>query len=240
MGGAVCASVNLRPYLSTTDQQVELVALVSLGAISHIASVYKSGQAWNMPALSMTTVLAAVPLVSLSILTLQEKRTGKKAIQTKREKAERLRTELKKKAMIDLALSQFGLSRVGRDVVDLEDSGHKKKRSLVQRVLASKQHVHWSPAQLLKGVPAFNSLSEEVLEKVAGDLRSEVFQKDQRILTKGEPGTRFFLIKSGTVGFSFVDPETAQPPVQVMKMRTAPEYFGEIALVGEGRLVAAT
>ena len=233
MGGAVCASVNLRPYLSTTDQQVELFALVSLGAISHIASVYKSGQAWNMPALSMTTVLAAVPLVSLSILTLQEKRTGKKAIQTKREKAERLRTELAKKAMIDLALSQFGLSRVGLDVVE-------KKRSLVQRVLASKQHVHWSPAQYLKGVPAFNSVSEEVLEKVAGDLRSEVFQKDQRILTKGEPGTRFFLIKSGTVGFSFVDPETAQPPVQVVKTRTSPEYFGEIALVGEGGRVAAT
>jgi hypothetical protein len=226
--------------LSDTDQQVELFALMSLGAISHIASVYKSSQEWDMPALSMTTVLAAVPLASVVILTLQEKRVATKAIQTKRDKADRLRTELRKKAMLELALSQFGLSRQQLDVVDLEDSGHKKKTSMVQRVLATKKHDNWSPAQHLKGVPAFHSLSEAVLEKVGSDLHSESYKKGERILTKGETGTRLFLIKSGTVGFSFVDPETAEPAVQVVKTRSSPEYFGEIALVGEKGIVTAT
>jgi hypothetical protein len=227
--------------LSDTDQQVELFALMSLGTISHIASVYKSSQDWDMPALSMTTVLAAVPLASVVILPLQEKRVATNAIQTKRDKADRLRTELRKKAMLELALSRFGLVRQRRlDGVDLGvcylDSGHEKKRSLVQRVLAE----NWSPAQHLKGVPAFQSLSEAVLEKVASDLHSEFYKKGERILTKGETGTRLFLIKSGAVGFSFVDPQTAEPPVQVVNTRSSPEYFGEIALVGEKGIVTAT
>jgi hypothetical protein len=80
LGASVCVMINVTPYNSLVDQQVELVALLCLAAVAHITSVYDAcpdcgeGDIY----LGLAVALAAVPLVVLAIMKMQLKMQLKK------------------------------------------------------------------------------------------------------------------------------------------------------------------
>jgi hypothetical protein len=59
---SVILMVNQRPYISPVDQQVELFALLSLAAVSHVASIFKAGVMWHPVYLGLTIVVFALPI----------------------------------------------------------------------------------------------------------------------------------------------------------------------------------
>jgi hypothetical protein len=80
LGASVCVMINVTPYNSLVDQQVELVALLCLAAVAHITSVYDAcpdcgeGDIY----LGLAVALAAVPLVVLVIMKMEVKMQLKK------------------------------------------------------------------------------------------------------------------------------------------------------------------
>jgi hypothetical protein len=80
LGASVCVMINVSPYNSLVDQQVELVALLCLAAVAHITSVYdacpdcEEGDMY----LGLAVALAVVPLVVLAIMKMEVKMEEKK------------------------------------------------------------------------------------------------------------------------------------------------------------------
>jgi hypothetical protein len=68
----------VRPYISEIDQRVETVALLALGGVAHIASLFTLGGMLDPEYLVLIISLALVPLVTL---------IGLKTIQSRRIKA---------------------------------------------------------------------------------------------------------------------------------------------------------
>lgn len=73
----VCISVNTRPYQNVVDFKVELFAVLTLNLVTHIASVYKTGESWDAGAVALTTCLATIPIVGLILLKLHEQAEAK-------------------------------------------------------------------------------------------------------------------------------------------------------------------
>jgi len=94
LGITVCLSVNVKPYLSAVDQQVELFALMTLAVVTHVASVVKQGTTWDLSSLVLATALAVLPLASVAILKFQEKHSASKQLEVNRQRAEKMKKQL--------------------------------------------------------------------------------------------------------------------------------------------------
>jgi len=74
--------------------------------------------------------------------------------------------------------------------------------TFIQEETKKEQEQHVQMVEYLRGVSVFDEVSESILHAIADDLQVEKYSEGQIILKKGDPGTTFFLIKDGTVGFS--------------------------------------
>ena len=74
---SVILIVNQQPYISTVDKQVELFALLSLAAVSHVASIFKAGAVWHPVYLGLTIVVFALPIFTFGGGTVYLKRQAK-------------------------------------------------------------------------------------------------------------------------------------------------------------------
>jgi CRP-like cAMP-binding protein len=85
----------------------------------------------------------------------------------------------------------------------------------------------------IKGIPAFQTLSDADAAKLAAQLRPEKFAAGSRIIRKGDPGNAMFLIRSGEVKIPVMDESGREKFVARLG---ANEFFGEMALLtGEPR-----
>lgn len=76
---------------------------------------------------------------------------------------------------------------------------------------------------LLKKVALFENTPERVLEELVNHISKEVFQKGQRIISKGDAGNSFFIIASGSVN--------VHDEQEVIATLKEGNFFGEISLL---------
>jgi len=98
LAASVCLMVLAEPHTNDMDKIIEMFALVSLAAVTHIASIFKSGEEWTTRYLVATLILALLPLVTTFGLTADAKTTVKK---------QRAAADLKRKS-----LAQYNLDTV--------------------------------------------------------------------------------------------------------------------------------
>lgn len=90
----------------------------------------------------------------------------------------------------------------------------------------------------LSRIDFFESLSRSDLRKITRHLKIINYSRGEEIITQGDPGEVFFLIKSGSVNVVAVD-ENGE--VYMRKMLREGNYFGEISvLTGEPRTASVT
>jgi CRP-like cAMP-binding protein/Zn-dependent protease len=77
---------------------------------------------------------------------------------------------------------------------------------------------------LLRSVPLFMSLRHKVLNKVCKRFRSRHFARNTDIIRAGEPGTTFYIIRTGRV-------EVLSPDGKSLNQLGRGDYFGEMALL---------
>ncbi len=84
-----------------------------------------------------------------------------------------------------------------------------------------------APIELLQRVPLFAELDPGELEQIARLFKERRFAKGETVVMEGSGGAAFFLISSGeaTASVGGAERPTLQPG----------DYFGEIALIDEGR-----
>ena len=74
--------------------------------------------------------------------------------------------------------------------------------SFIQEEAKKEAEHHVQLLVYLRGVSVFETVNETTLGAIARSLAVEEYKEGQTILKKGTPGSKFFLIKDGTVGFS--------------------------------------
>ena len=84
-------------------------------------------------------------------------------------------------------------------------------------------------AELLRGMPLFSEVSTPQVQTLASMLIPESHPIGATIIRQGDPGDRFYLVKSGTVEISR-HVEGAEEESTVGRLGPG-EYFGEIALL---------
>ena len=87
----------------------------------------------------------------------------------------------------------------------------------------SKEH-HEEIRHVLQQVSLLNSLDETQISKVAGAVQVKMYKEGQTIISKGEKGHEFFMIKSGEC--AVVDRAYGQDVIL-----TAGRFFGERGLL---------
>jgi len=86
---------------------------------------------------------------------------------------------------------------------------------------------------LLEKVDIFRPLAEEDLRLLADDLYSQIFAQGEFVCRQGQPGTTFYLIRSGQVGVRIRGIDAGESEVARLKPG---EFFGEVSLLtGEAR-----
>ena len=80
----------------------------------------------------------------------------------------------------------------------------------------------------LEMVPLFSHLDEYILLTISDALHEENFEDSQAVLTEGEAGDKFFLIKDGSV---VCTKRQSDGNVKQVKRLTNGQYFGELALL---------
>jgi CRP/FNR family transcriptional regulator, cyclic AMP receptor protein len=86
--------------------------------------------------------------------------------------------------------------------------------------------------ELLKGVEAFDGLSDSELSQLAAICREAHFAKGQTVTTQGDEGDEFYIIRSGLVEVG-VSEGGSQPPRTVINLGVG-QVVGEMALVDRG------
>lgn len=84
--------------------------------------------------------------------------------------------------------------------------------------------------ELLKEVPAFDSLSESELKLLTRSLHTRNYSDGESIFFEGAPGAALYIVKSGTI--SITKALTDDNIVELAKI-SSPSFFGEIALIDE-------
>jgi hypothetical protein len=74
--------------------------------------------------------------------------------------------------------------------------------TFIQEEGRKEQELHEQMLAYLRGVSVFENVNEITLSAIAESLDVKSFKQGETILKKGDPGSTFFLIKDGTVGFS--------------------------------------
>jgi len=80
---------------------------------------------------------------------------------------------------------------------------------------------------LLKKVDILKPLKDEEMVMLAEDLRHHLFARGEAICKQGEPGSTFYIIKSGLVGVRVKKDDTE---VEVARLQPG-SYFGEMSLL---------
>ncbi len=86
--------------------------------------------------------------------------------------------------------------------------------------------------ELLKGVEAFDGLSDDELKQLTTICHEARFAKGQTITTQGEEGDEFYIIRNGLVEVSVSD-GSGLAPRTVINLGTG-QVVGEMALVDRG------
>lgn len=81
---------------------------------------------------------------------------------------------------------------------------------------------------LLKQVDILQPLKEEELVMLAEDLSHHLFAKGEAICRQGDPGSTFYIIKSGAIAVKVKGPEGVEAEVAQLKPGS---YFGEMSLL---------
>jgi len=82
----------------------------------------------------------------------------------------------------------------------------------------------------LKRVPLFSSCTDEELDKVASALKTERFAVGEAILSEGDSGDKFYIVKRGKATVWQTDDEGVERKVDE---KGPGQYFGEVALVSQ-------
>ncbi len=91
-----------------------------------------------------------------------------------------------------------------------------------------------SPSRL-RGIPLFEALDEPSLEKFVSQFVTERYEPGKTVIQEGEVGDKFYIIVRGKVSVTVSSPD--QQPIDIGTMQDG-DYFGEIALLEEGRRTA--
>jgi len=95
-------------------------------------------------------------------------------------------------------------------------------------------------ADLLTHVSVFQGLSAGDRADLAGRMKERSFKENETIFEKGDRGTSMYVVLSGAVQVSLPAPPPGGRPI-VLKQLHAGDYFGELALFGDGgRSASAT
>ena len=94
-------------------------------------------------------------------------------------------------------------------------------------------------SKYMREVPAFTQLSLDALQKVCEKLKIVQFAPHEPIITKGELGTAFYMIKSGCVEFYKGD-AASNDGDNLLGKRNEGEFFGEIALIADDNRATAS
>lgn len=86
--------------------------------------------------------------------------------------------------------------------------------------------------RLLKAVPLLSKLSDAERAKLGGAVIERTFQDRQHIITQGEPGHGFFIIRKGTVAVSRVNESGHRQELATLKDG---DVFGEAALINDAK-----
>jgi CRP/FNR family transcriptional regulator, cyclic AMP receptor protein len=89
---------------------------------------------------------------------------------------------------------------------------------------------------LLKGVPLFQNLDDDDLAAVASQAQIRSYPAGKVICEQGDEGDEMFLILSGTIAIDRSEPDS---PARRLKEMGPGDYFGEMAVMGEGRRFAS-
>jgi preprotein translocase subunit SecG len=74
---SVCLMVLSQPHTSRVDYVIELFVLLCLAAVTHVSSIFKSGEEWGTRYLVATAVLAFLPLITTFSLAFSMRRAAK-------------------------------------------------------------------------------------------------------------------------------------------------------------------
>merc|ERR1712166_491002 len=74
LAASVCLMVLAAPHTNLVDSTIELFVLVCLAGVTHVASIFKSGEEWTARYLVATAVLALLPLVATIGMTFTMKK----------------------------------------------------------------------------------------------------------------------------------------------------------------------
>jgi CRP-like cAMP-binding protein len=83
-----------------------------------------------------------------------------------------------------------------------------------------------APAELLRQVELFESLSDRDLERLARTFKESTFHEGNVIATEGQRGVGFFVIGEGSVDYSVHGERIGSGGPG--------DYFGEVALIDDG------
>lgn len=86
--------------------------------------------------------------------------------------------------------------------------------------------------RLLKNVPLLSKLSDAERAKLGGAVVEKNFGDGQKILTQGEPGTGFYIIRKGTVSVMRQDEQGRKHELATLKDG---DFFGETALINDAK-----
>src|SRR5262249_2781011 len=82
--------------------------------------------------------------------------------------------------------------------------------------------------EFLSKVPSFACLTTDTLTYVADRMKKERFAEGTAVIRQGDPGDKFYLIRSGTADVSITDEDGSSRVVRQLK---AGDFFGEMALL---------
>jgi CRP/FNR family cyclic AMP-dependent transcriptional regulator len=82
-----------------------------------------------------------------------------------------------------------------------------------------------APAEVLRTVSLFKSLSDRDVERLADVFRERDFSEGDVILSEGETGVGFYVIGDGTVNYDIEGKEVG--------VGGPGDYFGEVALISD-------
>mmetsp|Transcript_1565 Transcript_1565/g.2857 ORF Transcript_1565/g.2857 Transcript_1565/m.2857 type:complete len:791 (+) Transcript_1565:53-2425(+) len=85
--------------------------------------------------------------------------------------------------------------------------------------------------RVCKALPLFKNLEDRELEAVADLMEQKTFKKGKKIITQGEVGHTFYIIKSGETSVQKSD-DSGAPPTELKKLKEG-DFFGEMALLNE-------
>jgi signal transduction histidine kinase len=86
---------------------------------------------------------------------------------------------------------------------------------------------------ILKDIPFFEGLSEAELNEIMKSVSEQEFEKDEVVFREGEIGHIFYIINSGSVKICKLINNGEETNEEVLSVRKAGEFFGEMALIDE-------